>query len=249
MSDDEKNKQKPAVGGRIAMHSPSAIRMFKNRPPAKSEPLNPADFLKTDDPIRRRVLIAGTLVMAMFIAVVVAGTSAGIISGPNLMNANSTQTTALTTHGFLELTVSADGWDAEGSTPAIARFRQVGSDEYLFCRAVPADVRDTVELDEGQYYLSWITPVGPDGTLYIPPEGEFLIDIQAGHTTTRMAAFTRVPVTDSTFGDYSATIDIVADAIAHGDETLQGEAGEELMRKLQRNANEAPNFFVYIEGE
>ena len=108
------------------------------------------------------------------------------------------------------------------------------------------DIRDIVELEEGKYYLSWITPVDADGTLYIPPEGEALVTIRAGHTTSRLASFVRVPVHESTFGDYAATIDIVAEAMAHGDETLTGAAGEALMRKLQVNANEAPNFFIYI---
>ena len=249
MVSDGKNKQKKGSGGHLALHSPSAIRLFKNRPPAKSEPLNPSEFLKTDPLIRRRVIIAGSFVMAVFIAVVVAGTSIGLISGPNLVNSGTAENGALTTHGFLEFTVYAEGWDKEGSTPAIARLRPSNSEEYQVCRAVPADIRDTLEVDEGQYYLSWITPVDADGTLYIPPEGEVLVDIRAGHTTTRTAVFTRVPVADSTFGDYAATIDIVSEAIAHGDETLEGAAGEELMHKLRVNANEAPNFFMSLEGE
>ena len=243
-------KEKKRSGGKVALHSPSAIRMLKSRPPAESAPLNPAEFLKTDKRILRRVVVAGSLVLVMFITVVLAGASAGIVSGPNLVTPAPSQTTALTTHGFLELTVSADGWDAEGSTPAIVRVRPTESEEYLLCRAVPADVRDTIELDEGEYYLSWITPVDADGTLYIPPEGEQKIEIRAGHTTSQLATFTRVPVIDSTFGDYAATIDIVYEAMAHGDETLSGEVGEALMHKLQVNANEAPNFFIWIpEGE
>ena len=244
----EKDKQKGA-SGHVALHSPSAIRMLKTRPPAESEPLNPVDFLKTDKRILRRVFVAGSLVLVMLVVVLVAGTRAGIVSGPNLVNQNTSETTALTTHGFLELTVRADGWDSEGSTPAIARLRADGSDEYLLCRAIPADVRDAIELDEGKYYLSWITPCDADGTLYIPPEGEELVKVQAGHTTSHAAEFIRVPVVESTFGDYAATIDIVYEAMAYGDETLSGAAGEALMHKLQVNANEAPNFFIYIGGE
>lgn len=217
--------------------------------PAEANPPRPRDFLKTEKRIRRRVHIAGTFVLIVLISVVIAGAQAGIISGSNLLNTTSAQTSALTTHGFLELTVAADGWDAEGSTPAIARLRPADSEEYLLCRAVPADVRDTVELDEGLYYLSWITPVDADGTLYIPPEGEEPVQIRAGHTTSRTAVFRRVPVIESTFGDYAATVDIVGDAIAHGDETMSGEAGDALMHKLQVNANEAPNFFIYIPDE
>ena len=242
-------KRKKSSGSGVALHSPSAIRMLKTRPPAESEPLNPAEFLKTDKRILRRVFIAGTLVAIMFVSVVLAGTSTGIVSGPNLVNPTPSQTTALTTHGFLELTVSADGWDAEGSTPAILRVRPDKSEEYLVCRAVPAGVRDAIELDEGTYYLSWITPVDADGTLYIPPEGEEQVTVRAGHTVSRTAIFTRVPVVDSTFGDYAATIDIVYEAMTHGDETLSGEAGEALMHKLQVNANAAPNFFIYIAEE
>ena len=127
--------------------------------------------------------------------------------------------------------------------------RPDNSEEYLVCRAVPAGVRDAIELDEGTYCLSWITPVDADGTLYIPPEGEEQVTVRAGHTVSRTAIFTRVPVVDSTFGDYAATIDIVYEAMAHGDETLSGEAGEALMHKLQVNANAAPNFFIYIAEE
>lgn len=240
-------KQKRGSG--VALHSPSAIRLLKSRPPAGDEPLNPRDFLKVEPPIRMRVAVAATVVLITLATVLVVGTSAGIVSGPNLVASTPTETTALTTHGFLEFNAVADGWDADSSTAPIARLRAEGAEEYLLCRAVPANQRDIIELDEGTYYISWITPVDADGTLYIPPEGERELKVKAGHTTTSTAVFTRVPVVDSTFGDYAATIDIVWEAIAHGDETLAGEAGDAFMRKLQVNANEAPNFFVYIPDE
>ena len=245
MSSENNTKQRTGSGGRVAMHSPSAIRLLKSRPPASSGPVDPREFLKTEPRIRNRVIAAGSFVLVVLATVLVVGTSAGIVSGPNLVSTSPTPT-ALTTHGFLELTVAADGWESGSSTPAIARLRAENSDTYTVCHAVPAGVRDTLELDDGRYYLSWITPVGPDGTLYIPPEEE-LVSVRAGHTTSRSAAFTRVPLEESTFGDYAATIDIVHEAMEHGDETLTGEDGDALMHQLQVNSNEAPNFFIFIE--
>ncbi|MBE6470542.1 MAG: hypothetical protein E7000_02405 [Coriobacteriaceae bacterium] len=242
-------KQKRGTGAKLALHSPSAIRLLKSQPAPTTEPLDPREFLHTEAHIRRRVYIAAAIVVIALAATLIAGTATGIVSGPNLVAPAQTQTSALTTHGFLEFSVMADGWDAETSTCPIARLRPEDSEEYTVCRAVPANTRDIIELDEGRYYLSWITPVDADGTLYIPPEGETLVNIQAGHTITRPATFTRVPVVESTFGDYAATIDIVWEAMAHGDETLTGEAGEAFMRKLQENANEAPNFFIYVPEE
>lgn len=246
----EGNNTKQGTGSRIALHSPSAIRLLKTRPPAESEPLNPRDFLKTEPHIRARVYAAATIVILTLVSVLVVGTSAGIISGPNLVNPTPGETAALTTHGFLELTPNADGWNAETSTAPIVRIRPSDSEEYLLCRAVPANSRDTIELDEGTYLLSWITPVDANGRLYIPPETEEQVTVRAGHTVSRNATFTPVPPEESAFGDYAATIDIVYEAMAHGDETLAGEAGETYMRKLQSNANEAPNFFIYLpDGE
>ncbi|MDO4399923.1 MAG: hypothetical protein Q4D27_03120 [Coriobacteriia bacterium] len=245
----EANKTKQGSGGRVAMHSPSAIRLLKTRPPAESEPLNPRDFLKTEKHIRARVYTAAAIVILVLTTVLVVGTSAGIVSGPNLVNPGTGQTSALTTHGFLEITPNADGWNAETSTAPIVRIRAANSEEYLLCRAVPANTRDTIELDEGTYLISWITPVDANGRLYIPPEAEEQVTVRAGHTVTRNATFTPVPPEESAFGDYAATIDIVGEAMAHGDETLTGEAGEAFMRKLQENANEAPNFFIYVPEE
>ena len=245
---DNKN-QKQGSGAKVALHSPSAIRLFKSRPPATGPDINPKEFLKTDKRIRWRVYTAGTLVLIVLATVLVVGSSMGIVSGPNVVNPGQSQSTALTTHGFLELTPNADGWNAQTSTEPILRVRADGSEEYLFCRAVPANARDVVELDEGVYFISWITPVDADGRLYIPPEGEERVSVQAGHTISRNAYFRPVPPAESAFGDYAATIDIVADAIAHGDETLSGEAGDAFMRKLQVNANEAPNFFIWVSEE
>ncbi len=207
-------------------------------------PIRPRDFLKVYQPIRRRVIIAAVLVIAVLAAVLSAANSAGIISGSRFSSGNTTTSTALTTHGFLEMSVEADGW-TETSTPAIARLRAIGSDEYLLCHAVDAGSRETIELDEGSYYLSWITPCDADGSLYIPPV-EQIVQIRAGHTTNFTGVFTRVPVAESTFEDYAATIDIAYEAISHGDETLSGTVGEAFMRKLQANANNAPNFYIYI---
>ncbi len=206
--------------------------------------LLPRDFLKVEPPIRHRVVIAFVLVTAILVAVLASASSSGILSGSHFVSGNQATTSALTTHGFLEMSVEAEGWTEE-STPAIARLRAIGSDEYLLCHAVDADSRETVELEEGSYYLSWITPCDSDGSLYIPPV-EQIVRIRAGHTTSYTGVFMRVPVAESTFEDYAATIDIAYEAVTHGDETLSGVVGEAFMRKLQSNANAAPNFYIYI---
>lgn len=246
MAQEGNINQKHGSGGKVALHSPSAIRLMKSRPPATGDAINPREFLKMEKHIRLRVFSAAAIVLVALATVLVVGSSMGIVSGPNLINPAGPGSPALTTHGFLELTPNADGWDAQTSTDPIVRVRADGSDEYLFCRAVPANVRDTIELDEGVYYLSWITPVDADGRLYIPPEGEERVSVRAGHTISRQATFIPVPPVESAFGDYAATIDIVYEAMEHGDETLSGEAGDAFMAKLQANANEAPNFFIWI---
>lgn len=243
MTQADDRAQDAGGAGKAARH-PAGSASAGQQAQAAGVPV-PRDFLKVREPILHRVVIAGLLVVVLLVTVIWAGVSAGIISGTTIANSSQPEATALTTHGFLEVTVRAEGWDAQGSTPAIARLRPVNSTEYVVCSAVPADTRDTIELDEGSYYLSWITPVDADGTLYIPPEEE-LIQIRAGHATSDLAVFTRVPLAESTFNDYAATIDIVYEAIEHGDETLEGEAGDALMHKLQVNANEAPNFYIFI---
>ena len=244
MAQDGNISQQVETDGQAAA-APSAAPEAQS---AQHAYIDPREFLNVDKRIRRRVWAAGGLVTVVLVAVLVAATSVGIISGPNFLSAGSGEVTALTTHGFLELNVQAKGWDAETSTPAIMRVRSAESEEgdYLLCRAVPAGERDTVELDEGSYLISWITPVDADGALYIPPEGESLVNIRAGHTTSATATFKRVDPAESAFADYSATLDLVHEAIDHGDETLAGEVGEELLHKLEVNANEAPNFYIYL---
>lgn len=145
----------------------------------------------------------------------------------------------------LTINVTADaGWDGE-STPAIAHIEGDGVDFY---HAVNPDAEgnkgtSTVELTEGEYTVSLISPLNRDGSAYelyetseeqhvsVEADGELCIDF----------VMTRIPaedVTDEMVQDIVAQTKIAIDG---GDETLKGGAGRSVLERLEQNAAANPN--------
>ena len=145
------------------------------------------------------------------------------------------------------LSVTADhGWD-ENSTPAIAH---IEGDDVDFYHAVTPDAdgnkgTSTVELAEGDYTVSFVSPVNSDGSAFdIYDTGapvDITVDADAKTAPAVNCPMTQIPadkVTDDMLADI---VNKTKDAIKKGDETLKGDAGTGILDKLDGNVAKNPN--------
>ena len=145
------------------------------------------------------------------------------------------------------LSVTADhGWD-ENSTPAIAH---IEGDDVDFYHAVTPDAEgnkgtSTVELAEGDYTVSFVSPVNSDGSAFdIYDTGapvDITVDADAKTAPAVNCPMAQIPadkVTDDMLADI---VDKTKDAIEKGDETLKGDAGTNILDKLDGNVAKNPN--------
>ena len=147
----------------------------------------------------------------------------------------------------MTLNVTADnGWD-ENSTPAIAH---IEGNDVDFYHAVTPDAEgnkgtSTVELAEGDYTVSFVSPVNSDGSAFdIYDTGapvDITVDADAKTAPAVNCPMVQIPadkVTDDMLADI---VDKTKDAIEKGDETLKGDAGTGILDKLDGNVAKNPN--------
>lgn len=145
------------------------------------------------------------------------------------------------------LSVTADhGWD-ENSTPAIAH---IEGNDVDFYHAVTPDAEgnkgtSTVELAEGDYTVSFVSPVNSDGSAFdIYDTGapvDITVDADAKTAPAVNCPMAQIPadkVTDDMLADI---VNKTKDAIKNGDETLKGDAGTGILDKLDGNVAKNPN--------
>lgn len=145
------------------------------------------------------------------------------------------------------LNVTADhGWD-ENSTPAIAH---IEGDDVDFYHAVTPDAEgnkgtSTVALAEGDYTVSFVSPVNSDGSAFdIYDTGapvDITVDADAKTAPAINCPMAQIPadkVTDDMLADI---VDKTKDAIKNGDVTLKGDAGTGILDKLDGNVTKNPN--------
>lgn len=145
------------------------------------------------------------------------------------------------------LSVTADhGWD-ENSTPAIAH---IEGNDVDFYHAVTPDAEgnkgtSTVELAEGDYTVSFVSPVNSDGSAFdIYDTGapvDITVDADAKTAPAINCPMAQIPadkVTDDMLADI---VNKTKDAIEKGDETLKGDAGTGILDKLDGNVAKNPN--------
>lgn len=183
--------------------------------------------------------IAAALIVAIVVAIAVAsGAFAASGQQPEQQEPRTVDVT---------LSVTADhGWD-ENSTPAIAH---IEGDDVDFYHAVTPDAEgnkgtSTVELAEGDYTVSFVSPVNSDGSAFdIYDTGapvDITVDADAKTAPAVNCPMAQIPadkVTDDMLADI---VDKTKDAIEKGDETLKGDAGTGILDKLDGNVAKNPN--------
>lgn len=183
--------------------------------------------------------IAAAIVVAIVVAVAVA--SGAFATSEQQPEQQESRTVDVT------LSVTADhGWD-ENSTPAIAH---IEGNDVDFYHAVTPDAEgnkgtSTVELAEGDYTVSFVSPVNSDGSAFDIYDTGAPVDITVDADTKNAPAvncpMAQIPadkVTDDMLADI---VDKTKDAIKKGDETLKGDAGTGILDKLDGNVAKNPN--------
>lgn len=182
--------------------------------------------------------IAAAIIVVIVVAIAVAS---GAFATSAQQRGQETRTVDVT------LNVTADsGWD-ENSTPAIAHIE--GSD-VDFYHAVTPDAEgnkgtSTVALSEGDYTVSFVSPVNSDGSAFdIYDTGapvDITVDADAETAPAVDCPMTQIPADQVTDEMLQDIIDQTKDAVENGDETLKGDAGTDILDKLEGNVAQNPN--------
>lgn len=183
--------------------------------------------------------IAVAIVVAIVVAIAVA--SGALATSGQQPEQQESRTVDVT------LSVTADhGWD-ENSTPAIAH---IEGNDVDFYHAVTPDAdgnkgTSTVALAEGDYTVSFVSPVNSDGSAFdIYDTGapvDITVDADAKTAPAVNCPMAQIPadkVTDDMLADI---VNKTKDAIKKGDETLKGDAGTGILDKLDGNVAKNPN--------
>ena len=183
--------------------------------------------------------IAAAIVVAIVVAIAVA--SGAFATSEQQPEQQEPRTVDVT------LSVTADhGWD-ENSTPAIAH---IEGNDVDFYHAVTPDAdgnkgTSTVELAEGDYTVSFVSPVNSDGSAFdIYDTGapvDITVDADAETVPAVDCPMTQIPADQVTDEMLQGIIDQTKDAIEKGDETLKGDAGTGILDKLEGNVAKNPN--------
>lgn len=183
--------------------------------------------------------IAAAIVVAIVVAIAVA--SGALATSEQQPEQQESRTVDVT------LNVTADnGWD-ENSTPAIAH---IEGNDVDFYHAVAPDAdgnkgTSTVALAEGDYTVSFVSPVNSDGSAFdIYDTGapvDITVDADAKTAPAVNCPMAQIPadkVTDDMLADI---VNKTKAAIKKGDETLKGDAGTGILDKLDGNVAKNPN--------
>lgn len=194
------------------------------------------EWVKNHKPHTAAIAIVVVAVIAVSIAA-----ASGAFTQQDKTTADEQKTVDVT------LSVTADhGWD-ENSTPAIAH---IEGNDVDFYHAVTPDAdgnkgTSTVELAEGDYTVSFVSPVNSDGSAFdIYDTGapvDITVDADAKTAPAVNCPMAQIPadkVTDDMLADI---VNKTKDAIEKGDETLKGDAGTGILDKLDGNVAKNPN--------
>lgn len=183
--------------------------------------------------------IAAAIVVAIVVAIAVAsGAFATSEQQPEQQESRTVD---------VALNVTADhGWD-ENSTPAIAH---IEGNDVDFYHAVTPDAdgnkgTSTVELAEGDYTVSFVSPVNSDGSTFdIYDTGapvDITVDADAKTAPAVNCPMAQIPADKVTDEMLANIVNKTKDAIKKGDETLKGDAGTGILDKLDGNVAKNPN--------
>lgn len=146
----------------------------------------------------------------------------------------------------IQLGAKADGWVKGESSPVIAHI--VNKEEKVdYYHAYDANEPHALDVPaEGEYEVSFISPVDKDGSIYEVPKTAKVkseAEDKDGKDTGDELPFEFKPIAaDKTDADaLNAIVKSVGDAVKKGDETLTGANGTKVIELVKENAKANPN--------
>ena len=146
----------------------------------------------------------------------------------------------------IQLGAKADGWVKGESSPVIAHI--VNKEEKVDCyHAYDANEPHALDVPaEGEYEVSFISPVDKDGSIYeVPKTAKVKSEAEEkdGKDAGDELPFEFKPIAaDKTDADaLNAIVKSVGDAVKKGDETLTGANGTKVIELVKENAKANPN--------
>lgn len=144
----------------------------------------------------------------------------------------------------IQLGAKADGWVKGESSPVIAHI--VNEEEKVdYYHAYDANEPHALDVPaEGEYEVSFISPVDKDGSTYeVPKTAKVKAEDEDGKDTGDELPFEFKPIAaDKADADaLNAIVKSVGDAVKKGDETLTGANGTKVIELVKENAKANPN--------
>lgn len=146
----------------------------------------------------------------------------------------------------IQLGAKADGWVKGESSPVIAHI--VNKEKKVdYYHAYDANEQHSLDVPaEGEYEVSFISPVDKDGSIYEVPKASKVkaeVEDKDGKAAKTDLPFEFKPIAaDKTDADaLNAIVKSVGDAVKKGDETLTGANGTKVIELFKENAKANPN--------
>ena len=194
---------------------------------------------------KRKAVMAG-LGGLLAIALIGGGVWYAASQKPEPKEPTPIEQTEKTEQHVIQLGAKADGWVKGESSPVIAHI--VNKEEKVdYYHAYDANELHALDVPaEGEYEVSFISPVDKDGSIYEVPKTAKVkseAEDKDGKDTGDELPFEFKPIAaDKTDADaLNAIVKSVGDAVKKGDETLTGANGTKVIELVKENAKANPN--------
>lgn len=134
------------------------------------------------------------------------------------------------------VTVEAEGWD-DASSPFLVHVEGEGSD-FWHATWHDADKNTPLELEPGEYELTWVSAINRDGSIYeLGSPTDLEVADEGGEAKAPEA--TLVPAEEVKPEQIEEIIEGLEEAVGNGDDSLTGDAGSEVSDVVSENAGNA----------
>lgn len=143
---------------------------------------------------------------------------------------------------YVNVGVTAEGWDEATSSPVIAHIESDDGD-VDFYHAFPANQAEPVAVgDESSCKVTYVSPVNADGSIYKVGESKTLASSEEKPADAAATAATleKVEAAGVTADDLTNIATQVTEAVKKGDSTLTGDKGSQVVSKVEENIKNSP---------
>ena len=211
-------------------------RQIKNNNESSQTPDEPRECV--DTPAKKKAaVVVGCLIIVVLVAAIVfvlmprdaeKGSDSSMADAAQAIENEqpTAEQQAAAEKGTLGMRISAEGYDAETASPAIAHISGTSDagDQVEFCTALTLNASTRVQIDPGTYEVEIIAPVNADGSLFEAPE-PFKAVVKASGIAEVAKKLTFVPAADAADAASSAASK-VAQAMDMNDGTIAENAAE-----------------------